>query len=161
MIITPLKDSREHRRNTRRGSRRPIEGTRRDLASEHFEQLQRKKEILRDLDKKIAACITEEGELETEIYEAEEQETSLLDKIAKIKFFLRPRRSPTGTSAEPPSNPSLRLERPADHPADHEPTNSIPPTSDREYRHAGECKLREPKSTYHFGGITWLHTTNP
>ena len=102
------------------------------LLANTLEQLQRKKEILRDLDKKIAACITEEGELETEIYEAEEQETSLLDKIAKIKFFLRPRRSPTGTSAEPPSNPSLRLERPADHPADHEPTNSIPPTSNRE-----------------------------
>ena len=40
-----------------------------------------------DLDKKIAACITE-GELEYKIYDAKEQETSLLDKIAKIKFFL-------------------------------------------------------------------------
>ena len=28
------------------------------------------------------------GELESEIYEAEEQETSLLDKSAKIKLFL-------------------------------------------------------------------------
>ena len=29
----------------------------------------------------------DEGELESKIYKAEEQETSLLDKIAKVKFF--------------------------------------------------------------------------
>ena len=58
------------------------------LLANTLEQLQRKKEVLCDLNKKIAACITDNGELEPEIYEAEEQETSLLDKLAKIKFFL-------------------------------------------------------------------------
>ena len=41
-----------------------------------------------DLDKKVATCITYENELEFEVYEAEEQEASLLDKITKIKFFV-------------------------------------------------------------------------
>ena len=61
------------------------------MLSNTLEQLQRKKDILCDLDKRIAACITDEGELETEIYEAEETQSSILDTIAKIKFFLRPR----------------------------------------------------------------------
>lgn len=48
--------------------------------------LQWNKVDLCDLYKKIAACITDEGELESEIYQAEEQETPLLDKIAKVNF---------------------------------------------------------------------------
>ena len=47
------------------------------LLANTLEQLQRKKEVLYDLNKKIAAFITDEGELESEIYKAEEQETSL------------------------------------------------------------------------------------
>ena len=74
-----------------------------------LEQLQRKKEVLCDLNKKIAACITDEGELESEIYEAEEQETSLLDKIVKVKFFLRPRYPPVDVSpVQSSSNPRTK-----------------------------------------------------
>ena len=46
------------------------------LLANTLEQLQRKK-VLYDLNKKIAACITDEGKLESEIYKADEQETSL------------------------------------------------------------------------------------
>ena len=79
------------------------------LLANTLEQLQRKKEVLCDLNKKIAACITDEGELESEIYEAEEQETSLLDKIAKVKFFLRPRHPPVDVSpVQSSSNPRTK-----------------------------------------------------
>ena len=56
------------------------------LLANTLEQLQQKKEILFDLDKKIAACITD-NELESEVFEAKEQETLILDKVTKIKFF--------------------------------------------------------------------------
>ena len=68
------------------------------LLANTIEQLQQKKEVLCDLSKKIAACITDEGVLESEIYEAEEQEISLLDKIAKVKIFLRPQHPPVDVS---------------------------------------------------------------
>ena len=102
------------------------------LLTNTLEQLQQKKEILCDLDKKIADRITDESELESEVFEAEEQEASLLDKITKIKFFLRPRRPPvnappvdvqsasnprskvtplqTETHSEPPSKPATRID---------------------------------------------------
>ena len=71
-----------------------------------LEQLQRKKEVLCDLNKKIAACIMDEGEMESEIYEAEEQEASLLDNIAKVKFFLQPQHPPVDISpVQSSSNP--------------------------------------------------------
>ena len=79
---------------------RPLPYCRRELdavlLTNILEQLQRKKEILCDLAKKIADRITDESELEPEVFEAEQQEASLLDKpmITKIKFFLRPRRPP-------------------------------------------------------------------
>ena len=56
------------------------------LLTNTLEQLQQKKEILCDLDKKIVDRITDENELESEVYEAEEQEALLLDKNIKIKF---------------------------------------------------------------------------
>ena len=40
----------------------------------------------------------DEGELESEIYEAEEQETLFLEKIAKVKFFLWPQQPPVDVS---------------------------------------------------------------
>ena len=42
------------------------------LLANTLEQLQWKKGVLCDLDKKITTCIMDEGELESEIYEAEE-----------------------------------------------------------------------------------------
>ena len=71
-----------------------------------LEQLQQKKEVLCDLNKKIGACITNEGEMESEIYKAEEQETSLLDKIGKVKFFLQHQHPPVDISpVQSSSNP--------------------------------------------------------
>lgn len=57
------------------------------LLANTLKLLQWNKVDLCDLYKKIAACITDEGELESEIYQAEKQETPLLDKIAKVNFY--------------------------------------------------------------------------
>ena len=128
------------------------------LLSNTLEQLQRKKEILRDLDEKIAARITEEGELESEIYEAEEQEASLLDKIAKVKFFLRPRRPltadipPVPPSVPPPSNPRSES---TEHSDTAESTNSPRQTNSHnnhpitlEVSHGTTQSIPDPVSTH-------------
>ena len=82
------------------------------LLTNTLEQLQQKKEILCDLDKKIADRITDESELESEVFKAEEQETLLLDNITKIKFFLRPQRPPVNAppvDVQSSSNPRSKV----------------------------------------------------
>ena len=52
------------------------------------EQLQRKAEILRYLDAKIADAMQDETELEGEIFESEEIQDTILEKIGQINYFL-------------------------------------------------------------------------
>ena len=53
------------------------------------EQLQRKAEILRDLDAKIVDATQDEAELEGEIFESEEIQDTILEKIGQINYFLK------------------------------------------------------------------------
>ena len=52
-----------------------------------LEGLQRRKEILTNLDRKTV--LIEQEELETDIYECEEIQTNIVEKIAQLQFLLR------------------------------------------------------------------------
>ena len=49
-----------------------------------LEGLQRRKDILLNLDGKITVLITDEGELETDIYEWKELQSTIVEKIAQL-----------------------------------------------------------------------------
>ena len=53
-----------------------------------LEQLQRKAEIIKDLDAKIALAIQDPSELEGEIFESEEIQDAIIEKTGSIKEFL-------------------------------------------------------------------------
>jgi len=52
------------------------------------EQLQHKAEILQDLDTKIAKTIVDATELEAEVFESEEIQDNIIEKIGHVNFFL-------------------------------------------------------------------------
>ena len=53
-----------------------------------IEGLQRRKGILSNLDGKIAMLITDEEELEEDIYECEEHRSNIVKKIAQLQYFV-------------------------------------------------------------------------
>ena len=53
-----------------------------------LEQLQRKAEIIRDLDAKIAQATQDPSELEAEVFESEEIQDTIIEKTGSIKEFL-------------------------------------------------------------------------
>ena len=53
-----------------------------------LEQLQRKAEIIKDLDAKISLAIQDPSELEGEIFESEEIQDAIIEKTGSIKEFL-------------------------------------------------------------------------
>ena len=73
-----------------------------------IEGLQRRKGILSNLDGKIAMLITDEEELEEDIYECEEHQSNIVEKIAQLQYFVR---HSTRSSNTPPvttaSGPSV------------------------------------------------------
>jgi len=85
-----------------------------------LEQLQRRKDILTNLDGKIAFLIDDEKELDADIYECEDIQSNVIEKIAQLQFFLRSRKSrplplvlpsETPSTSVPPSS-QLILHRP-------------------------------------------------
>ena len=63
-----------------------------------MEQLQRKAEILQELDTKIAKTILDATELEAEVYESEEIQDTIIEKIGHVNFFLTRRLDPVTIS---------------------------------------------------------------
>ena len=81
-----------------------------------IEQLRKKSDKIAQIDKKIATQIVDDTELESAMYDTEEFQDEILDKIARAQRFMElitakpPRRSPMptrNTSQSDPSQPQL------------------------------------------------------
>ena len=81
-----------------------------------IEQLRKKSDKIAQIDEKIATQIDDDMELESAMYDTEEFQDEILDKIARAQRFMElitakpPRRSPTptrNTSQSDPSQPQL------------------------------------------------------
>ena len=113
----------------------PSELTESDFVSlvDWQKQLDRKKEILTDVDAKIIALVVEENELEAEILETEEiqdtisQQAAQIDRVLRLYRRTHPDHNTDVTEATPPQVPPLEAN--SDSPASSE-TVSIPATDD-------------------------------
>ena len=65
-----------------------------------LDKLQEKKTVLASLDSQITAALTDETELETEICDSEDYETTLTEKIAYLREFLE--QNPRSLPSRPP-----------------------------------------------------------
>ena len=86
-----------------------------------LEGLQRRKDILLNLDSKIAMLIKEEEELETDIFECEELQSNIAETITQLQYIIRQSTrtsKPSGTRPAPTSALPVSTQRSSSPPTD-------------------------------------------
>ena len=94
-------------------STEPITATQTVSLSTALDQLLQIQAQLKELDERIAAVITEEKELEEEIYEIEEYQTALIEKITMIRKILRRHHKVATPIPQQSSRPTTPVTSPA------------------------------------------------